>query len=231
MSAVIQKIDQAMALLAEARALAGATPQPAGENCEQFILRMYRDILGQAADPGGFAHWVGMCTSGAMTREQIEAAFRGVAPPPPVQPTTPTQPAGGNPSAIVPAWGQWDQVYPGRGFTFTPGLAVAFPVPVNPEGGDGVTFTIGQSPSQAPGQVDLELCLSLAPGVIDTSPAHYLTTAPFGFRNAFGARVYQRESGFNREGTFKGFPEHGQWFMNVRLVSGAPSVHSIQWAR
>lgn len=201
----------------------GATP-PAGETCEQFVRRMYLTYEHREPDAGGLAFWVGQCAGGAMTREQIEARFRPPPPPPPPPRDT------GNPAAIVPAWGAWNEVYPKPGFTFQPSTVYAFPVPVNPTPGqEKVTLYIGQTPSQAPA-VGFELCLSRAPGVIDRSDAsRFLSTGEGGFRNNLSFEVWQRQSAWNPTREREGFPDQGTWYLNVRALSAGPSVHSLQW--
>lgn len=60
-----------------------AAPPPPGESCEQFVRRMYRDVLGVAEpDAPGLAFWTGQCSSGVMTRQAIENEFRGIVGPP-----------------------------------------------------------------------------------------------------------------------------------------------------
>lgn len=217
--------DALLQIKAIVEAALGIVPPPVGETCEQFVRRMYRDVLRQEADADGLTHWTNQCASGAMTREAIEAAFRAV-----VQPPPPPPPDTGNPSTIVPAWGAWNEVYPRPGFTFQPSTVYAFPVPVNPTPGqEKVTLYIGQTPSQAPA-VGFELCLSRAPGVVDRSDAsRFLSTGEGGFRNNLSFEVWQRQSAWNPTREREGFPDQGTWYLNVRALSAAPSVHSLQW--
>jgi hypothetical protein len=42
---------------------------------EQFVERMYNNILLRAADPGGLSFWVGQLNSGQMTRAQVALNF------------------------------------------------------------------------------------------------------------------------------------------------------------
>lgn len=132
-------------------------PPPVEESCTDFVMRMYRTYLGRDADPGGLAFWSGQCSSGAMTRAQIEDAVKASP-----ERQQPAPPPSANPSAIVQL--PWGEVF----YRDVPsGHILAIPLPeATPMGRASLKLVQGQRPGH-PAPCTIEYQVSKVPGVID----------------------------------------------------------------
>lgn len=211
--------------------LTGDVPPPAPDACHLRTLALYKEAYGrnplEDGDIGGFNYWTTRCRGGESYNDQ-RAAF-GL--PPIGNPPPPPNPNGDS-STIVPVWGQWNEQYTRPGYWFQPGRMSSFIIPTQPNlsAYDGVSFSIGQTPSQDP-NAGFECCLSLTPGVMNRNDlSRYINTGKGGFRNNFLIKVTQRESGYNPSHAFEAYVSQGQWYMVVNPLIDVPSLHSIQWS-